>query len=380
MKRATIILLCYLSVAMTMAAAQPKAFLDLSPADAVDATPTPHSAASPVSSLEVAPGSLVRVTVGFRFEPFGDVTRWYLLSALLNIDHPCLQLVTASLSDVTQNAFWHPDVAEQGLRAEARVAVCPETPPLRANLLRPDDLNSPVFARTGAFWVVLAPAGNASTSAWFIGHVYLRVREDAPSNTVIPVGLGHVTDPDRILPNSLLATNSPQRYHLFGEHLPFDHALITVKTSQTQVIAQVDLQDFVGTPQGHQMEVQIRPAGSTEPIETHRASLDDNSTLRFTTALNGTYDLSVKGEHWLRRTVPNVNLNGTVRLILSLQNGDVDGDNEVSLFDFGLLAAAFGSAPEDTHWNPSADLDGDEEVSLFDFGVLVRNFGALGDE
>jgi hypothetical protein len=25
-------------------------------------------------------------------------------------------------------------------------------------------------------------------------------------------------------------------------------------------------------------------------------------------------------------------------------------------------------------------LDGDEEVTLFDFGVLVRNFGAIGDE
>jgi hypothetical protein len=64
----------------------------------------------------------------------------------------------------------------------------------------------------------------------------------------------------------------------------------------------------------------------------------------------------------------------------TLTNGDIDGDNEVTLFDFGALVAAFGSVPGDSSWNPDADLDGDEEVTLFDFGILVRNFGATGDE
>ena len=67
-------------------------------------------------------------------------------------------------------------------------------------------------------------------------------------------------------------------------------------------------------------------------------------------------------------------------LNIELLNGDIDGDNEVTLFDFGALVAAFGSVPGDDNWNPDADLDGDEEVTLFDFGILVRNFGAVGDE
>jgi hypothetical protein len=65
---------------------------------------------------------------------------------------------------------------------------------------------------------------------------------------------------------------------------------------------------------------------------------------------------------------------------VSLTNGDIDGDNEVTLFDFGELVAAFGSMPGDSNWNPDADLDGDAEVTLFDFGILVQNFGAIGDE
>ncbi|GIV18466.1 MAG: hypothetical protein KatS3mg023_0217 [Armatimonadota bacterium] len=57
-----------------------------------------------------------------------------------------------------------------------------------------------------------------------------------------------------------------------------------------------------------------------------------------------------------------------------------NSDNEVTLFDFGALVAAFGSMPGEGNWNPNADLDGDTEVTLFDFGILVRNFGAIGDE
>ena len=52
----------------------------------------------------------------------------------------------------------------------------------------------------------------------------------------------------------------------------------------------------------------------------------------------------------------------------------------MKLFDFGQLVAAFGSLPGDSNWNANADLDGDEEVTLFDFGILVRNFGVIGDD
>jgi len=87
----------------------------------------------------------------------------------------------------------------------------------------------------------------------------------------------------------------------------------------------------------------------------------------------------VKVTHWLRQRV-SANLSGEASLSWNLVNGDVDGDNEVTLLDFGALVAAFGSAPGDTHWNANADLDGDEEVTLLDFGILVRNFGTLGDD
>ncbi len=65
-------------------------------------------------------------------------------------------------------------------------------------------------------------------------------------------------------------------------------------------------------------------------------------------------------------------------LSVTLLNGDCDGDNEVTLYDFGILVDAFGSVPGDPNWDPRADLDGDMEVTLFDFDILTTNFGQLG--
>ncbi len=67
-------------------------------------------------------------------------------------------------------------------------------------------------------------------------------------------------------------------------------------------------------------------------------------------------------------------------LYFTLLNGDCDGDNEVTLFDFGIVVNAFGSTPNDPNWDPRADLDGDLEVTLFDYGIVVRNFGQIGAE
>jgi len=67
-------------------------------------------------------------------------------------------------------------------------------------------------------------------------------------------------------------------------------------------------------------------------------------------------------------------------LHITLLNGDCDGDNEVTLLDFGIVVSAMGSVPGDPNWDPRADLDGDGEVTLFDVGIVERNFGQVGAE
>ncbi len=156
---------------------------------------------------------------------------------------------------------------------------------------------------------------------------------------------------------------------------------LTVSASTRRVAGEVHLQDFGGDPTAISVTIEIRNPGSTSPLETHIVSLDSASQYAFNTTRTGTFDVAAKASHWLRQTRTNVALTSDpVTVNFSLINGDVDGDNEVTLFDFGQLVAAFGSMAGDSNWNPNADLDGDDEVTLFDFGILVRNFGAIGDD
>jgi hypothetical protein len=177
-------------------------------------------------------------------------------------------------------------------------------------------------------------------------------------------------------------------------HLLFDLTLNEVRTrvngtytivaigneSFRAVSGTVSLSEYEASPAGIRVPIEVRRHAETAPIETHQVALDQNGGYRFETSLWGTFDLSAKASHWLRQTIPNVALDKDVQVDFALTNGDIDGDNEVTLFDFGQLVAAFGSIPGDANWNSNADLDGDAEVTLFDFGILVRNFGAIGDE
>jgi murein DD-endopeptidase MepM/ murein hydrolase activator NlpD len=141
----------------------------------------------------------------------------------------------------------------------------------------------------------------------------------------------------------------------------------------------VELQSFIGDVTKVPVTIEMYRPGSPYPDEVRHLNLDGSGAFSFESLLAGYYLMYADAPHWLRQGTEVFLIRGTV-VHFSLINGDIDGDNEVTLFDFGSLVAAFGTVPGDANWNPNADLDGDEEVTLFDFGILVRNFGAVGDE
>lgn len=147
------------------------------------------------------------------------------------------------------------------------------------------------------------------------------------------------------------------------------------------VVASVDLEGYVGDPTQQDLTVELRSPGTTAPLETRILSVDSAGQVRFVTGLRGTFDLAIKGAHWLRSvgsvTITEAGGNGGA---FSLVNGDVDDDNEITIGDYALLSSAFGSTPGDGHWNPDADLDGDDEVTIGDYAQLSANFGASGDD
>jgi len=87
----------------------------------------------------------------------------------------------------------------------------------------------------------------------------------------------------------------------------------------------------------------------------------------------------IKVSHWLAKAIPVNTATGNPNLSVSLINGDCDGDNEITIFDYIEISNAFDTEPTASNWNPNADLDGDRAVTIFDYIILSQNFGLQGD-
>ena len=59
--------------------------------------------------------------------------------------------------------------------------------------------------------------------------------------------------------------------------------------------------------------------------------------------------------------------------IRAVPHGDVDRDGRVNVADLSSVAAAFGSTPTSSNWNPKADLNQDDLVDIFDLVEVGRN-------
>jgi len=152
--------------------------------------------------------------------------------------------------------------------------------------------------------------------------------------------------------------------------------------SSRPVSGTVTLQNYNPSPAGVSVTVQLYQAGTSTLVDTKTTTLDSGGNFTATSqAPVGNYDVYVKAPHWLRKKVTNKTFgaSGVSGLSFSLINGDINGDNTISLADFGQLKAAYGSVPGNSNWNANADLDGNGSVGLSDFGILKAHYGMGGD-
>lgn len=153
-----------------------------------------------------------------------------------------------------------------------------------------------------------------------------------------------------------------------------------IASATTNLSGHVTLGDFVGPVAGRQIRIEVRAPGTTTVLDSYTTTLDATGGFTVSTNRIGYYDVAIKSSHWLRAVVGNVAFGsgGANGLNVSLVNGDINGDNVVSLSDFSALRTAFNSSPSDPNWNPDADLNGDGVVSLADFSILRNNFNQQG--
>lgn len=69
---------------------------------------------------------------------------------------------------------------------------------------------------------------------------------------------------------------------------------------------------------------------------------------------------------------------GSVSAAIPPSEGDIVDDDVVDILDVLELAAAFGSTPTSSNWNPVADIDGNNIVNILDGAVIGTNFGGQG--
>lgn len=219
---------------------------------------------------------------------------------------------------------------------------------------------------------------NESIDAILIANLIDADRVDNPSgqgNVILGGGSGYVPVQGPLSD----APTQPYQSTRFDADIVYVGVLHHILPPGFAVSGTVTLADFAGDVTQVPVDVEIREGGNVVRSET--VNLDSVGRYTLTDVEPGTYDIAFKASHWLRVVVPVTVSNSDVSGVdVVLTNGDIDGDNEVTLLDFGALVAAFGSIPGDSNWNADADLDGDDEVTLLDFGVLVQNFGAIGDD
>lgn len=103
---------------------------------------------------------------------------------------------------------------------------------------------------------------------------------------------------------------------------------------------------------------------------------------------------------WLSKKFTDVNLgalNGQLTVDFSLSNGDIDGDDAVTLLDYDVFSSFFDSIADDTgtyaapandpffiitgsgYAPVQADLNFDNQVGLLDYDIFSANFDEVGD-
>ncbi len=155
------------------------------------------------------------------------------------------------------------------------------------------------------------------------------------------------------------------------------------------VSGKVTLENFDVSPAGQVVKFELVD-GSNNVVETANATLDANGNYTFQTSKQGSYKVAAKGSHWLRKLSSSVTIgaSGASNVNLSLKNGDIDGDNSITVFDYSVLSDYFDKSSSDADWNTvggngfapnAADLDGDGSITVFDYSILSDNFDLSGD-
>lgn len=106
---------------------------------------------------------------------------------------------------------------------------------------------------------------------------------------------------------------------------------------------------------------------------------DNTGTFTVSNLPPGSSTVWVKHSHSLATAVTTTLVAGSQSFNLgTLREGDANDNNAVTINDFAILAAAFGTTTGGPMFDARADFNNDGAVTILDFSMLAANFGQTG--
>jgi hypothetical protein len=95
----------------------------------------------------------------------------------------------------------------------------------------------------------------------------------------------------------------------------------------------------------------------------------------------GTYDVTAKGNKWLREKVEDVVVTGGADIVvdfLPLRGGDANNSNTVNILDLNILKSSYGKSNGQPGYDDRADFNKSASVNILDLNILKSNYGRSG--
>lgn len=130
------------------------------------------------------------------------------------------------------------------------------------------------------------------------------------------------------------------------------------------------------------LALELSAPGNPAIIGTYAGITDQNGVAIYNGLPEGTFDVHVKGIHSIQSARANIVLAGNQTADLDMKaqvEGDVNGDNCVTIDDFSVVQAMVGANKDTPGWNPAADLNNDGQVTAEDVSLLRSGFDMCGD-
>lgn len=157
-------------------------------------------------------------------------------------------------------------------------------------------------------------------------------------------------------------------------HTPgYDAVVVTIGSTPT-VTGTLVLQNVGASAYPTSVLFEYRTPGTSNVVFSSNGAIGSGGAFTIPSPPTaGSYDLAVKYSHWLRRKIAvNTSAGNVTGVVLSLRNGDLDGDNEIGIGDYAQLSSNYGGTG-------AGDLNHDGVVDIADYAILSSNYGLVGD-